>query len=209
MSHRGMDDVQFHWTTIINKLSHFDVALTPNCGYVHCGGRCSSEYNTIHYKTMCPQAHILFYELVDTSTFTMTTTPSEPSLHGITTDLLIPDRGQPVPLATVISKGSKIAWACSSESLPSSYARVLTTHGSYLLAGLWDCHVLFEGATSQTTGAYFATIPVHTGIRLARDAAATLNAGFTSVRDFGGFGCEVAKAIERRHHRGAHRIIGW
>ncbi|MCJ1390965.1 hypothetical protein MMC18_003826 [Xylographa bjoerkii] len=126
----------------------------------------------------------------------MTTTPSESSQHGITADLLIPGRGQPVPSATVIIKGSKIAWAGSSESLPSTYAKVPTRHVSYLLAGLWDCHVHFVGVTSLTTGAYFAATPVHTGIRLARDAAATLNAGFTSVRDVGGFGCEVAKAVK-------------
>ena len=127
---------------------------------------------------------------------TATTTSSDSSPHGITTDLLIPGRGQPVPSATVIIQESKIVWVGSSESLPSTYAKVPTRHVPYLLAGLWDCHVHFVGVTSLTTGACFVTTPVHTGLRLARDAAATLNAGFTSVHDVGGFGCEVAKAVK-------------
>ncbi|MCJ1289798.1 hypothetical protein MMC34_001331 [Xylographa carneopallida] len=125
----------------------------------------------------------------------MTTTPSEPSPHAISTDLLIPGRGQPVPSATVVIKGAKIIWVGSSAKLPSTYAKVPTKNVPYLVAGLWDCHLHFVGVTSLTTGAYFATTPVHTGLRLARDAAATLKAGFTSVRDVGGFGCEVAKAV--------------
>ena len=126
----------------------------------------------------------------------MKTTPSEPTPHAIVTNLLIPGRGEPIPLATVIIKGTKIAWAGPSKNLPSSYASVPTKHVPILLPGLWDCHVHFVGVTSLTNGAYFATTPMHIGMRLARDAAATLNAGFTSVRDVGGYGYEVAKAVK-------------
>ena len=121
---------------------------------------------------------------------------SEPTPHGITADLLIPGRGKPIPSATVILQGTKITWAGSSKNLPPKYASVSAKHVPYLLPGLWDCHVHFVGVTSLTTVAYFATTPTHIGMRLARDAAATLNAGFTSVRDVGGFGYEVAKAVK-------------
>ncbi|MCJ1313399.1 hypothetical protein MMC25_007077 [Agyrium rufum] len=112
---------------------------------------------------------------------TMTKAPQEPSPKGITTDLLISGRGAPIPSATVILQGAKIIWVGPSKDLPQTYEEAPTKHVSYLLPGLWDCHVHFVGVTSLTFGAYFATTPTHIG--------------FTSVRDVGGFGYEVAKAV--------------
>ena len=132
----------------------------------------------------------------------MTTTPiqpgsseDEPAPHGITANLLIPGRGSPIPNATVIIKGDTIIWAGPSKDLPSRYSDTPTKPVRYLLPGLWDSHVHFVGIMSMTSGAYFATTPTHAGLRLAHDAAATLNAGFTSVRELAGFGTEVAKAV--------------
>ncbi|KAL9107109.1 MAG: hypothetical protein Q9227_007975 [Pyrenula ochraceoflavens] len=130
-------------------------------------------------------------------TITQTTTSNPPSLHAIRANVLIPGRGQPIHSAIVIILESKIAWAGPFSSLPSTYADVpIEEHVACLLPGLWDCHVHLVGVTSLTTGAYFATSPTHIGLRLAHDAAATLNAGFTSIRDVGGFGTEVAKAVK-------------
>ncbi len=124
--------------------------------------------------------------------------PSD-SRHGITTSLLIPGRGPPVPNAAIIIEGSKVSWVGPSKELP---ADIPSRHVPYLLPGLWDCHVHFVGVTSLKISSYFATSLVHTGLRLARDAAATLDAGFTSVRDVGGFGPDVAKAVAEGVVRG-------
>jgi len=55
----------------------------------------------------------------------------------------------------------------------------------------------FLGASSQLSLDAFVNIsPALAGARGARDCAATLNAGFTSVRELAGYGIELAKAID-------------
>ncbi|KAL9113462.1 MAG: hypothetical protein Q9227_002503 [Pyrenula ochraceoflavens] len=139
----------------------------------------------------------------------------KPSPYGIKANLLIPGDGSPIPSATVIINGPKIAWVGPSQELPTEWASVpIKTHVPYLLPGLWDCHVHFLGVLSPIdTVNPFATSPTHIGLRLSRDAPATLNAGFTSVRDVGGYGLDLAKAIKEGTVRGpniysAGSIIG-
>lgn len=58
-----------------------------------------------------------------------------------------------------------------------------------------DCHVHFSGQTAGVIDGLFGASQALAGARTAADAAITLNSGFTTVREVGGFGIDVAQAI--------------
>ncbi|KKY24356.1 putative amidohydrolase [Phaeomoniella chlamydospora] len=67
------------------------------------------------------------------------------------------------------------------------------------MPGLWDCHVHFSSASSGDGPGYLAWLQAHPatcGANLARGCWETIQAGYTSVRDVAGYGCEIAKAVE-------------
>ena len=63
------------------------------------------------------------------------------------------------------------------------------------MPGLWDAHVHFFGQKDLNLDAVAFIRPALSGIRAARDVAATLNAGYTSVREVGGYGIDFSQAI--------------
>jgi len=121
------------------------------------------------------------------------TTPS--SLIRINTALLIPGRGEPIPNATLISEGSKIVFVGTQSTVPPQYNIVPTATVPVLLPGLWDCHVHFFGSQVYAVEAIAAVPAALAGARSARDLAETLNAGYTSVRELGGYGAQIAQAV--------------
>ncbi|KAF2492970.1 amidohydrolase [Lophium mytilinum] len=122
----------------------------------------------------------------------------DPTLTLITTDLLIPGRGTPTKATAIIlsSKTNKIVFVGPIPTLPSKYTHLPCTHVPVLLPGLWDCHCHFHGAKTLNLTPIATTHPATAGARLARSAADTLAAGFTSVRELGGYAPEIASAID-------------
>jgi imidazolonepropionase-like amidohydrolase len=117
--------------------------------------------------------------------------------HAITANLLIPGRGEPIENGVVIIEGKTIVFVGTQISLPEVYNSASTVHVPILMPGLWDCHVHFLGAgDAMSVGAYYRTPPALAGARGAADMAATLGAGFTSVREMAGYGIDLAKAVE-------------
>ena len=115
----------------------------------------------------------------------------------IDTDLLIPGRGQPLQEATLIFEGNCIKWVGRQSELPQAYNDVESiAKVPVLMPGLWDCHVHFLGAKSASVAGYIVNPQALAGARSARDVTATLNAGFTSVRELAGYGVELSQAIE-------------
>ncbi|PSN72203.1 hypothetical protein BS50DRAFT_569748 [Corynespora cassiicola Philippines] len=116
----------------------------------------------------------------------------------IRASLLIPGRGEPIKDAAVVlsNKDKKIAFVGSRASLPDTYVGCRRYTVPTVLPGLWDCHVHLMGVTSFNLSEIPKTHPATAGIRIARSAADTLHAGFTSVRDLGGWAPEIALAIE-------------
>lgn len=84
----------------------------------------------------------------------------------------------------------------STASLPSEYTSIAATHVAVLLPGLWDAHVHLFGCTTYTVDAMATTSPIVAGARSARDLAATLNAGYTSVREMAGYGVELGQVVD-------------
>ncbi|KAF2251598.1 amidohydrolase [Trematosphaeria pertusa] len=123
----------------------------------------------------------------------------------IQASLLIPGRGDPLKDgAVVISEDKKIHFVGPGSSIPEEYANCPRHNVPTLLPGLWDCHVHFAGATSFNLSQIPLIHPATAGARLARSAADTLNAGFTSVRDLGGWAPELSLAIEEGTIIGPH-----
>lgn len=111
-------------------------------------------------------------------------------------DVLIPGRGQPTKDASLVWKKGKILYAGATASLPKEYESLDTvTHVPVLMPGMWDCHVHFLGVNSTNIGRLPLERSSLHGARTAKDLAATLNAGFTSVRELAGYGIDIATAV--------------
>lgn len=118
----------------------------------------------------------------------------------ITTTLLIPGDGKPIPDAALVIEGKFIAWIGSKTNIPGKYSdsphRAVSV--PFLMPGLWDCHVHFVGAPEDATSnaAMITTAPAEQGARLVKGCWQAIQWGYTSVRDLSGLGCEVGRAVE-------------
>jgi len=126
---------------------------------------------------------------------------SRAKLHGIKASLLIPGRGEPIKDAAVVIHEDKIDWLGPQSKLPVKYSAIPFAQVSYLMPGLWDCHVHYFGIGLDDSGAgggYAALVSsaARAGARISKDLEKTLLAGFTSVRETGGYGGEISPAVE-------------
>lgn len=112
------------------------------------------------------------------------------ALSAVKTPLMIPGRGDPVKDAILVYSSGKIDYAGPLSKLPKSLEvpKERTVEVPVLLPGLWDCHVHFIGHIEQSMAGMVAASPFFAGSRSSHDVAATLNAGFTSVRETAGWG---------------------
>jgi len=60
---------------------------------------------------------------------------------------------------------------------------------------MWDCHGHFFGVRTAALGTYFTDALPLRAARAAKDAETALQAGFTSVREAGGLGVHLARAV--------------
>jgi len=122
----------------------------------------------------------------------------------ICADTLIPGKGKPLSNHAVAINDGKIAWMGPTTDIPSKYTNAHKTHVPFLMPGMWDCHVHLMGATTLNFPEIMQTSPATAGARLSRSAHDILMSGFTSVRDVGGFACEISKPIEEGIIPGPH-----
>lgn len=123
----------------------------------------------------------------------------EPSRQGIKASLLIPGRGEPIKDGAVIIEDKKIIWVGRQASLPTSYRHYSFTEVPVVMPGMWDCHTHFMGELDDTAGGYEAAAMSSLalfGARTAVDLQKVLMAGFTTVREVGGYAGEVSPAVE-------------
>lgn len=107
-----------------------------------------------------------------------------PTEFCITTDLLIPGRGKPIPSACLIVKDTKITHVGPASDVLTHYSHLPKTHVKVLMPGMWDCHVHLVGIHKIASDAFVQMnqSPILAGARCARDCMLLLDAGFTSVR---------------------------
>jgi len=115
-------------------------------------------------------------------------------MQRIEAELLIPGTGEPVRDGVVVIDGAEIAYAGPAHGAPTTPGAAVRRTES-VLPGLWDCHGHFLGARSlDLTQLPLQPVPLRAA-RCVRDLASALDAGFTSVREVGGLGVYLARAV--------------
>ncbi|OJJ42742.1 hypothetical protein ASPZODRAFT_137136 [Penicilliopsis zonata CBS 506.65] len=123
--------------------------------------------------------------------------------YRIDAELLIPGRGEPIPHASLVWQGKTILYAGPRSSLPDLFQDIAGLQTvPVVMPGMWDCHIHFLGATAASMDALPRTPQAMAGARSVPDLLATLLAGFTSVREVGGYGCELAPVVAEGRIRG-------
>jgi imidazolonepropionase-like amidohydrolase len=116
-------------------------------------------------------------------------------MYRIEAEVMIPGRGEPVRDAAVVLDGALISYAGPADRAPET-AGATTVRTPVVMPGMWECHGHFLGARSLDLS-LLPTTP--TALRAARatvDLRAALDAGITSVREVGGLGVYLTRAVE-------------
>ncbi len=121
----------------------------------------------------------------------------------IDADLLIDGSDELQHNASVLIKNDQIEWVG-----PTDQAAPVSPENHYhvpvLMPGLWDCHAHLTGMpTPPLEGALRVPVGV-AAARCVADAERALDAGFTSIREVGGYGIHLSKVIDEGNARGPH-----
>ena len=109
----------------------------------------------------------------------------------IEADLLIPGRGDPVPNGVVEFEGGVISYAGPGDSTQEGAVKA-----SVVMPGMWDCHAHFMGVRGLDLSRLpTEPVAVRAARAAARDLGAALDAAVTSVREVGGLGVYLARAV--------------
>lgn len=140
-------------------------------------------------KQNLPESHIDAPPPTDESTVTL-----------LWAQLLIPGKGEPIQNGALAMSGGKIEWVGSFLNRPYKYRDIRPTYVHILMPGMWDCHVHFlaldvASSVSSLVG-FLPGFSALAGAITVDDLKATLNAGYTSVRELGGYGGDVWPAVQ-------------
>jgi imidazolonepropionase-like amidohydrolase len=112
----------------------------------------------------------------------------------IDADLLIPGRGEPVEGGSVVLDGPVITYAGPTASAPSVDEAGVEV--PLVMPGLWEAHAHFTGIQSPDLADVVRLPLPMLGALAAADIEATLMGGVTSAREVGGFGLDIAPAVD-------------
>ena len=115
-------------------------------------------------------------------------------MERIEAELLIPGRGEPIRDGAVIFDGPVIGYAGSSAGAPSTPGAKVHT-ATTVMPGMWDCHGHFMGMRHLDLGKLPLEPAPLRAARCVHDLANALDAGITSVREVGGLGIYLARAV--------------
>jgi imidazolonepropionase-like amidohydrolase len=113
----------------------------------------------------------------------------------IEADLLIPGRGKPVADGVVVTDGAMITYAGPRAGAPSTDEPETPIRVPVVMPGMWECHGHLIGLPTFDLDKLLTLPPALAGARGVRDLRAALDAGFTSVREAGGYGVTLARAV--------------
>jgi imidazolonepropionase-like amidohydrolase len=115
-------------------------------------------------------------------------------MHRIEAELLIPGHGAPVTDGVVLIDGPEISYAGPAALAPPSPSASLT-RAVAVMPGMWDCHGHLMGTRTFDLNQLALEPQALRAARCTRDLRAALDAGITSVRDVGGLGVYLARAV--------------
>ena len=115
-------------------------------------------------------------------------------MHRIEAGLLIPGHGAPVRDGVVLLDGSRIGYAGPAGVAPPAPGAPVT-RAAAVMPGMWECHGHFLGTRTFDLGRLPLEPEALRAARCTRDLRAALDAGVTSVRDVGGLGVHLARAV--------------
>ncbi len=108
---------------------------------------------------------------------------------------LIPGRGDAIIDAVVVLEDAVIKFAGAASGAPASEgADTMTT--DTVMPGMWECHGHFIGTYTANISEMHTLRPQLGAMRVTADAKRALDAGFTSVREMGGMGTFLGRAID-------------
>jgi imidazolonepropionase-like amidohydrolase len=115
-------------------------------------------------------------------------------MERIEAELLLPGGGEPVTDGVVVLDGSVITYAGPAQQAPETPGAAVHRTET-VMPGMWDCHGHFLGVRTLDLGQLpLEPIPLRAA-RCARDLRSALDAGITSVREVGGLGVYLARAV--------------
>jgi imidazolonepropionase-like amidohydrolase len=115
-------------------------------------------------------------------------------MERIEAELLIPGSGEPVSDGVVVIDNSVISYAGPAGQAPVTPGAVVHRTET-VMPGMWDCHGHFLGMRVFDLGQLpLNPVPLRAA-RCTRDLRAALRAGITSVREVGGLGVHLARAV--------------
>jgi imidazolonepropionase-like amidohydrolase len=118
----------------------------------------------------------------------------EERMLRIEAGLLIPGTGEPVANGVVVADGATISYAGPAAGAPQTPATPVTT-AAVVMPGMWDCHGHFLGQRVFDLSHLPQEPTALRAARSARDLTNALDAGITSVREVGGLGVHLARAV--------------
>ncbi len=124
-------------------------------------------------------------------------------MERIEADVLIPGHGDVVKNGCVVFEGPEITYAGPVEGAPRT-ATAKTVSVPAVMPGLWDCHGHFMGLRTANIEEGVRTPVATMAARATADAARALQAGVTSVREVGGLGIYLTRAIDEGSIPGPH-----
>lgn len=117
------------------------------------------------------------------------------SITRIIADTLIPGRGEPIEGGTVVMAGDVIEYAGPTGSAPATEDDEVVAEVPAVMPGMWDCHAHYVGITTPNIETLAMTNPATAAARSTADLAKVLEGGITSVRELGGLGIHLARAV--------------
>ncbi len=125
-------------------------------------------------------------------------------MERIEADVLIPGRGDAIKNGCVMFDGPSISYAGTVEGAPRAAGGTKTHRVAAVMPGMWDCHGHFMGLRTTNIDEATHTPVALMAARATADAARALEAGFTSVREVGGLGIFLCRAIDEGSVPGPH-----
>lgn len=121
--------------------------------------------------------------------------------YRIQASTLITGDGTTVDDAVVVLEGGLVTFAGPASAAPPTPG-ANTVSVPVLMPGMWDSHCHFFGIPQPSLDALATESIMVRSIRITRDARLALHAGFTSVREVGGLGVYLARAISEGYVEG-------